>query len=280
MKAMQVGGSSVQQALIRLIFKAYMEEEQDIADIGNLSEMAECAGVMSKNEVIVHVFIFLVRPVRHRLGCTRRARPPLSLCACMSRDDVSALTEPFLQAVAFLKSDECLAQVEQQVAEAREKGVTGVPFTIIDGKWAVSGGQTADVFVKVRYMCFLLHVCLIFLVTDLRKACTDTWKSSSDGNSYRRTYCRLTCCVNSPILSYSLHSNLPLSVSGHNHLPSTTLYCRLLCFFFVLVPLVVITVLLCRYPLSLTFLLFSSVPFISRTLHTIDYCATCFERTD
>ncbi|ETW82993.1 hypothetical protein HETIRDRAFT_439564 [Heterobasidion irregulare TC 32-1] len=102
MKAMQVGGSSVQQALIRLIFKAYMEEEQDIADIGNLSEMAECAGVMSKNE-----------------------------------------------AVAFLKSDECLAQVEQQVAEAREKGVTGVPFTIIDGKWAVSGGQTADVFVKI-----------------------------------------------------------------------------------------------------------------------------------
>ena len=49
-----------------------------------------------------------------------------------------------------MKSDECLAKVNHQVAEARAKGVTGVPFTIIDGKWAVSGGQTAPVFVKVR----------------------------------------------------------------------------------------------------------------------------------
>ncbi|THH21290.1 hypothetical protein EW146_g234 [Bondarzewia mesenterica] len=102
MKAMAVGGSSAQQALLRLIFKAYMEEEQDIADIDNLSEMAECAGVMSKKE-----------------------------------------------AAEFLKGVECLAEVEQQVTEARAKGVTGVPFTIIDGKWAVSGGQTADVFVKI-----------------------------------------------------------------------------------------------------------------------------------
>ncbi len=49
-----------------------------------------------------------------------------------------------------MNSDECLAKVNHQVAEAREKGVTGVPFTIIDGKWAVSGGQSAPVFVKVR----------------------------------------------------------------------------------------------------------------------------------
>jgi hypothetical protein len=39
--------------------------------------------------------------------------------------------------------------VNHQVAEARAKGVTGVPFTIIDSKWAVSGGQSAPVFVKV-----------------------------------------------------------------------------------------------------------------------------------
>lgn len=51
-----------------------------------------------------------------------------------------------------MKSDECLAKVNHQVAEARAKGVTGVPFTIIDGKWAVSGGQTAPVLVKVRMM--------------------------------------------------------------------------------------------------------------------------------
>lgn len=49
-----------------------------------------------------------------------------------------------------MNSDECLAKVNHQVAEARAKGVTGVPFTIIDGKWAVSGGQSAPVYVKVR----------------------------------------------------------------------------------------------------------------------------------
>ena len=43
-----------------------------------------------------------------------------------------------------------MAIVNHQVSEVRAKGVTGVPFTIIDGKWAVSGGQSAPVFVKVR----------------------------------------------------------------------------------------------------------------------------------
>ncbi|KAI0303602.1 thioredoxin-like protein [Multifurca ochricompacta] len=54
-----------------------------------------------------------------------------------------------VEALSFLNSDECLAKVNHQVAEARAKGVTGVPFTIIDGKWAVSGGQSAPVFVKI-----------------------------------------------------------------------------------------------------------------------------------
>ncbi|KAA1467566.1 thioredoxin-like protein [Dentipellis sp. KUC8613] len=50
-KALEIGGSPLQLKLVRLLFKAYMEEEQDIADMGMLSEMAECAGVMSKDEV-------------------------------------------------------------------------------------------------------------------------------------------------------------------------------------------------------------------------------------
>lgn len=33
--------------------------------------------------------------------------------------------------------------------DARKKGVTGVPFTVINGKWAVSGGQTSDVYTQV-----------------------------------------------------------------------------------------------------------------------------------
>jgi len=101
-KAWELGGSARQLALIRLLFKAYQEQDQDIADIDMLSEMAECAGVMSKEEATV-----------------------------------------------FLNSDDYLEKVTGQVAEARAKGVTGVPFTIIDGKWAVGGGQTATVFVNI-----------------------------------------------------------------------------------------------------------------------------------
>lgn len=40
------------------------------------------------------------------------------------------------------------------MAEARKKGVTGVPFTIIDGRWAVIGGQTAEVYIQVRVLPF------------------------------------------------------------------------------------------------------------------------------
>ena len=55
------------------------------------------------------------------------------------------------QAVEFFKSDEYRAEIEQMANEARKKGVSGVPFTIINGRWAVSGGQTADVYTQVRF---------------------------------------------------------------------------------------------------------------------------------
>ncbi|CAA7267098.1 unnamed protein product [Cyclocybe aegerita] len=53
------------------------------------------------------------------------------------------------QAAAFLNSDELEKEVNQMCDEARSKGITGVPMTIIDGKWAVSGGQSSDVFIQI-----------------------------------------------------------------------------------------------------------------------------------
>ncbi|KAH9856593.1 thioredoxin-like protein [Lenzites betulinus] len=53
------------------------------------------------------------------------------------------------EALEFLKSDEYREEIESMANEARKKGVTGVPFTIINGKWAVSGGQTSDVYVQI-----------------------------------------------------------------------------------------------------------------------------------
>jgi predicted DsbA family dithiol-disulfide isomerase len=48
-----------------------------------------------------------------------------------------------------LQSDELEAEVNNMCNEARSKGVTGVPMTVIDGKWVLNGGQCSDVFVQV-----------------------------------------------------------------------------------------------------------------------------------
>lgn len=52
-------------------------------------------------------------------------------------------------ALKFLDSNELEDEVNSIADAAREKGITGVPVTIIDGKWAVSGGQSSDVFVQI-----------------------------------------------------------------------------------------------------------------------------------
>ncbi|KAI0749423.1 thioredoxin-like protein [Daedaleopsis nitida] len=51
--------------------------------------------------------------------------------------------------VDFLESNEYQEEVEQMAVDARKKGVTGVPFTIINGRWAVSGGQSAEVYAQI-----------------------------------------------------------------------------------------------------------------------------------
>jgi len=53
------------------------------------------------------------------------------------------------EAVTFLESKELSEEVKQQIQSAQHNGITGVPFTVIDGKWAVSGGQTAEVFYQI-----------------------------------------------------------------------------------------------------------------------------------
>jgi len=53
------------------------------------------------------------------------------------------------QALAFLETDELEDEVNKIAEAARAKGITGVPVTVIDGKWAVSGGQSSDVFIQI-----------------------------------------------------------------------------------------------------------------------------------
>jgi predicted DsbA family dithiol-disulfide isomerase len=50
------------------------------------------------------------------------------------------------EAKEVLRGDRYLAEVRQDQAEARELGITGVPFFVIDRKYGVSGAQPAELF--------------------------------------------------------------------------------------------------------------------------------------
>lgn len=50
---------------------------------------------------------------------------------------------------AFLKSNELRCEVEANVREARDLGMTAVPTVVFGGKWAVAGAQSPEVYVRV-----------------------------------------------------------------------------------------------------------------------------------
>jgi predicted DsbA family dithiol-disulfide isomerase len=54
------------------------------------------------------------------------------------------------KAIEFLKGDELKEEVLKMAESAKANGVKGVPLVIIDGRWALSGGQKAEIFVQVR----------------------------------------------------------------------------------------------------------------------------------
>jgi predicted DsbA family dithiol-disulfide isomerase len=53
---------------------------------------------------------------------------------------------PAEQARAALTDDRYLSAVRADEAEARAIGISGVPFALIDGKWAIPGAQETNVF--------------------------------------------------------------------------------------------------------------------------------------
>lgn len=55
------------------------------------------------------------------------------------------------QALELLESSAYKEEVEEMMEEAQEKGIPGVPFTVINQKWAIAGGQTAEVFYSVSF---------------------------------------------------------------------------------------------------------------------------------
>lgn len=50
------------------------------------------------------------------------------------------------EAVAALESGRFTADVQADIAQAREFGITGVPFYVLDGRYGISGAQSAETF--------------------------------------------------------------------------------------------------------------------------------------
>jgi predicted DsbA family dithiol-disulfide isomerase len=51
--------------------------------------------------------------------------------------------------VAFLESDEGVAEVETELRHAHEQGITAVPTYVLAGRWAVPGAQEPETFAQV-----------------------------------------------------------------------------------------------------------------------------------
>ena len=121
-KAFELGGQEMQEKFMDLLYTAYFTEGKNIGDYDLLAELASQAGIMAKEKV----------------------RPMIVLSRARMTPYAST------QVPDFLDSPELQEEVEQMAMDARKKGVTGVPFTIINGRWAVSGGQTSETYAQVR----------------------------------------------------------------------------------------------------------------------------------
>jgi hypothetical protein len=166
-KAYRIGGQELQVPAICALFKAYLEDGQDIADNNVLADIAQNVGMMPKNEVNL-IFQMIL----------------------------SHFDPMFNQALRFLESDELEKEVDDMCTAARSKGITGVPITIIDGKWAVTGGQSADVYIQVN-KCLTTMFDRLINVADLQETrcrrylCSSVphaFRSSGDWNLYMTSF--------------------------------------------------------------------------------------------
>ncbi|GAA5828482.1 hypothetical protein JCM5353_002690 [Sporobolomyces roseus] len=67
----------------------------------------------------------------------------------LARDAETAGIMSKSEALEFLKSDELSKEVQEGIKKAQLRGISGVPFTIINDKLAISGAQEEDTFLSV-----------------------------------------------------------------------------------------------------------------------------------
>lgn len=113
----------MQQQLNSLLFDACFANGEDISSDNFLADAAVKVGLMNRERV-----------------CS----PTLHPCPCSDT----------FQAIEFLRSTEALDCVEKMIEAARANGVNGVPFIIIDGKWALNGVQPMECYIQVSlFLC-------------------------------------------------------------------------------------------------------------------------------
>lgn len=111
----------MQLKMVDLLFKSYFEERGDPGSHDLLSKFAVEAGVFPSTE-----------KVRNFLDAATDADLMLAHLRWIS------------QAITFLQGDELKKEVKQGIAKAQMRGISGVPFTILNGQSALARRVVRD----------------------------------------------------------------------------------------------------------------------------------------
>lgn len=134
------------------------------------------------------------------------------------------------QALRFLESDELEKEVNDMCTAARSKGITGVPITIIDSKWAVTGGQSADVYVQVS-SCLSVTLNCSINVADFQETRRGRYLCCPIPHAFRSSGDRYLHMTASSATDCCLLALRPQSLKTYLDSGSTCLYRRILFLF-------------------------------------------------
>lgn len=108
----------------------------------------------------------------------------------------------------------------------RASGVNGVPFIIIDGKWALNGVQSTECYLQVSKEFWLLHVFLmtvvcavsILVLVDLAENFSSTVNTQRDLHDGRHTYHIGAIITDSWLISFTHPRPIPCFITCPLHL--------------------------------------------------------------
>lgn len=154
-KAYNIGGERAQCAILRRLFRAHCEQEKDIGDAHTLALIASSPTHPFSNPAKP----FLLGADELINGASTEANTLVNSVGTSDADDDDAaqIFDTEEEALEWIEGHELEAEVKSMSLNAEAKGVKGVPFTVIDGRWAVSGCQKPECYYKVSFTPSLGH---------------------------------------------------------------------------------------------------------------------------